>query len=288
MLPYKLLPTNWKGDLSNLLGEAESDLLITSPFVSRDGAKFLLQNLKSRARSTIRLRFITNLSPQNVCQGSTDPDALRSLVEEIRVSNMTHLPRLHAKVYIADTKCAIITSGNLTAGGLMRNHEYGVLTTDPATVSRVRENIEALEHLGARVDSAELEAYCAVARKVQDAFRGQMSSVQKRVRQQFNHEIRLAEDHLVRLRLRGSSPTKIFEDTILYLLKACGSLSTRELHPQIQALHPDLCDDAVDRVIDGQHFGKRWKHMVRTAQSHLKERGLVEIAENRWRLIKHE
>src|SRR5437773_5029622 len=100
MLPYKLLPTNWKGDLSSLLSEAKSDLLITSPFVSRDGAKFLLQNLRSSARSTVRLRFITNLSPQNVCQGATDPDALRSLVEEIRVSNMTHLPRLHAKVYI--------------------------------------------------------------------------------------------------------------------------------------------------------------------------------------------
>ena len=148
MLPYKLLPTNWKDDLSNLLGEAKSDLLITSPFVSRDGTKFLLQNLKSSARSNIRLRFITNLSPQNVCQGATDPDALRSLVEEIRVSNMTHLPRLHAKVYIADTKYAIITSGNLTAGGLMRNHWSGVLTTDPATVSRVRADIEGLEHLG--------------------------------------------------------------------------------------------------------------------------------------------
>jgi hypothetical protein len=86
----------------------------------------------------------------------------------------------------------------------------------------------------------------------------------------------------------GGSPTKIFEDTILYLLKAQGCLSTRDMHPQIQALHPDLCDDAVDRIIDGQHFGKRWKHMVRTAQSHLKGRDLVEIADNKWRLKPHE
>lgn len=284
MLPYKLLPINWKCDLSSLFSEAKTDLLISSPYVSRDGAEFLLQNLNRSARSSIRLRFITNLSPQNICQGSTDPDALRSITERIRSSNTTHLPRLHAKVYVADTKCAIITSGNLTAGGLMRNHEYGFLTTDSAIVASIREDIEALEHLGARVDSAELDTYCAVARKVKAAFRGQMSSVQKRVRQQFEHEFRVAEDHLVRLRLRGSSTTKIFEDTILYLLKALGPLSTRELHPQIQILHPDLCDDAVDRVIDRQHFGKRWKHMVRTAQSHVKERGLVEIIANKWRL----
>ncbi|MBI4474782.1 MAG: hypothetical protein HY646_19070 [Acidobacteria bacterium] len=288
MTSYKLLPHNWRGDLSSLLGEAVSDLLISSPFVSHEGTEFLLRNLGSSARSTIRLRFITNLSPQNVFQGATDPDALRSLTERIRASRMTHLPRLHAKVYIADTRCAIITSGNLTAGGLMRNHEYGVLTTDPTTVASVREDIEDLERLGARVDSAELEAYCAVTKRVQAAFRGQMSSVQKRARQQFEHEFRLAEDHLIRLRLRGSSPTKIFEDTILYLLKAHGPVSTRGLHPLIQALHPDLCDDAVDRVIDGQHFGKRWKHMVRTAQAHLKERDLIEITANKWRLKPHE
>ncbi|MEK9136691.1 MAG: hypothetical protein AAB393_06170, partial [Bacteroidota bacterium] len=94
----------------------------------------------------------------------------------------------------------------------------------PPTVARVREDIEALEVLGARVDAAELQTYCAVARRVQEAFRGQMASVQKRVRQQFERDFRVAEDHLVRLRLRGSSPTKIFEDTILYLLKAQGPL----------------------------------------------------------------
>lgn len=191
-------------------------------------------------------------------------------------------------MYIADTKCAIVSSGNLTGGGLDRNHEYGVLTTDPTIVARVREDIEALESLGVRVDSAELQAYCEVARSVRSAFQEQMSSVRKQLRQQFERDFRVAEDHLVRLRLRGSSPTKIFEDTILYLLKAQVCLSTRDLHPQIQALHPDLCDDAIDRVIDGQHFGKRWKHMVRTAQSHLKALNLVEIADNKWRLKPNE
>jgi hypothetical protein len=284
MQSLKLLRNNWKTDLSSLFGGAKHDLLVTSPFVSRDGTDFLFRQMADSVRSNIRFRLITNLSPQNVCQGSTDPEALRALAAQIRLSSVTHLPRLHAKVYIADTRRAIITSGNLTAGGLGRNYEYGVLTTDPRTVARVREDIEALELLGARVNSQELLAYCEVAQRVKEAFRGQMSSVQKRARRQFERDFQIAEDELIRLRLRGSSPTKIFEETILYLLKGQGPLSTRELHPQIQALHPDLCDDSVDRVIDGQHFGKRWKHMVRTAQSHLKERGLIEMVENRWSL----
>jgi hypothetical protein len=48
------------------------------------------------------------------------------------------------------------------------------------------------------------------------------------------------------------------------------------LHGYIHDIHPDICDDTLDRVIDGQHFGKLWKHRVRTAQAHLKEKGLIE------------
>jgi hypothetical protein len=287
MQSYSLLTTNWKRDLSTLFNSAECDLLVSSPFVSKEGTDFLLQHLSKKARSSIQFHFITNLSPQNICHGSTDPEALRSLAGRISMSTVTHLPQLHAKVYVADATSAIITSGNLTSGGLRRNHEYGILTTDRSIVARIREDLEALQLLGARVGSAELQAYCTVAGRVKAAFREQMTSVRKQVRQQFERELQVAEDHLVRLRLRGSSPTKIYEDTILYLLKAHGPLSTQELHPQIQALHPDLCDDAIDRVIDGQHYGKRWKHMVRTAQSHLKARHLVEIVNKKWRLKLH-
>jgi hypothetical protein len=57
-------------------------------------------------------------------------------------------------------------------------------------------------------------------------------------------------------------------------------MPTAELHPLIQRIHPDLCDDSVDRVIDGKHFGKKWKHAVRTAQQHLKKIGKVELRQN--------
>jgi hypothetical protein len=96
--------------------------------------------------------------------------------------------------------------------------------------------------------------------------------------------LRRAEDELVRYRLQGGSVTSVFERTTSYLLRRNGPLSTRELHPLIQQIHPDLCDDTVDRVIDGVHFGKRWKHWVRTAQHHLKSRGEIELHEGKWRL----
>jgi len=54
----------------------------------------------------------------------------------------------------------------------------------------------------------------------------------------------------------------------------------------IEAIHPDLCDNSVDRVIDGKRFGKKWKHAVRTAQQQLKKQGLVRLANDRWMITK--
>jgi hypothetical protein len=76
----------------------------------------------------------------------------------------------------------------------------------------------------------------------------------------------------------------VFAKTILYLLTHYGPLSTDQLHPKIKAINPDLCDDTIDRVIDGKSFGKKWKHAVRSAQQQLKKRGLVKLEGEHWRL----
>lgn len=75
--------------------------------------------------------------------------------------------------------------------------------------------------------------------------------------------------------MQGRSVNGVFADTILYLLSRF-QMTTVELHEHIKEIHPDLCDDAIDRVIDGQRFGKLWKHQVRNAQQHLRRRGLVD------------
>ncbi|RKY39994.1 MAG: hypothetical protein DRP75_00335 [Candidatus Omnitrophota bacterium] len=84
---------------------------------------------------------------------------------------------------------------------------------------------------------------------------------------------------------RRKNTNAIFSKTILDLLKERGPLSTEQIHPLIQAIHPDICDDSIDRVIDGQHFGKKWKHLVRGAQQSLKRRGLIFLKNNKWHLV---
>lgn len=85
-------------------------------------------------------------------------------------------------------------------------------------------------------------------------------------------------------RSRPTSESQIFASTILHLLAPDRRMTTREIHPLVKALHPDICDDDVDRVIDGVHFGKRWKHMVRNAQQYLKRAGRIAHDGRYWRL----
>jgi hypothetical protein len=49
-------------------------------------------------------------------------------------------------------------------------------------------------------------------------------------------------------------------------------------------MHPDLCDDKLDRVIGGVNFGKKWKHLVRSAQQALKREGCIALDGSKWRL----
>jgi hypothetical protein len=192
------------------------------------------------------------------------------------------LPRLHAKVYSADGQRAIVTSGNLTAGGLESNHECGVLLTDHAAVREVEESIRAYARLGARVDGATLDAVCDVTDDIRSAYREQIASATRATTRRLAAVLGQAHDTLIRARLAGGPTHGVFARTIEHLLRRHGPLSTQAMHPMIQQLHPDLCDDTVDRVIDGKRFGRKWKHAVRTAQQNLKKRGLIAQQDDKW------
>jgi len=234
------------------------------------------------------LTFLTDLSPVNVCQGSTDPRALESLSATGPTVRIRHLPRLHAKVYLGDTDRAIIGSGNLTSGGLALNYEYAVEILARSTVQAVRRDILAYSKLGVDIPMPRLCQYCEIANQAREAFRRKQAATRKSVERYFHSALREAEDELVRLRLAGGAMHTVFAGTILYLLRAHGPLSTRELHPLIERIHPELCDNTVDRVIDGKRFGKKWKHAARTAQQQLKKKILVRLVRGRWRLVNAE
>jgi hypothetical protein len=285
MSELTLLRRNWKQRLEELVGSARENLLIVAPFITRPGVETVRSSLTDALKTQGKIEVITCLDVISICQGTCDPFALRSLLGVAHGASLTHLPRLHAKVYIADDRVAIITSGNLTGGGLFTNFEYGIELSEPAVIEQVRTDLREYAGLGARLGDEQLTSFCEASRLVREAFRNQISSVAEAFRSEFEIRSREAEDQLVRLRLGGGACHTVFAKTIVYLLKRHGPLSTVQLHPLIQTIHPDLCDDTVDRIIDGERFGKKWKHAARTAQQKLKKNQQIELREGRWFLI---
>jgi len=279
-----VLQRSWHRELAELVQSAESRLLIAAPFISKEGSSLITRHLANETRRSGCVELMTDLWPSHVCDGSLELAAVTAICEAATRSTLWHVPRLHAKVYVADGKRAILTSGNLTAGAFDRNVEYGLQIADRALVNAIVNHFQDFQATGTRVAITELIKYGEAAKRVRDTFVKQQHALDARLRKAFDDALGTAEDELIRLRLAGGAVHTVFARTIRYLLGKYGPLPTTRLHEGVQHLHPDLCDDSIDRVIDGRRFGKKWKHAVRTAQQQLKRSGEVTYADAIWRL----
>jgi hypothetical protein len=283
-LPVDLIKSPWQESFLDLVSVAQHDLLLVSPFVKLQATDLILSNLQRRGVDrAIRLAMITNLRPESLLNGSTDVEALSSLGKSLPRFELVHLPSLHAKVYVADDRLAVVTSANLTRPGIAGNLEYGASFSDASVVREIRRDLQGYAQLGARVDTDEIEVMLRETAELKQAFLRAERSIQAGARRAFREKLEAAHVRLLRQRAKGKTTHAILSDTILFLL-ARGPLRTTELHPLIQQMHPDICDDSIERVIGGVHFGKRWKHYVRTAQQFLKRTGRISYDGERWHL----
>ncbi len=279
-----LLRSPWIGGFQKLLSLADEDLIIACPFVKRFATDCIIAEIGGREiRESLRLLLITDLRPESTLSGAMDLEALGELGSEVPGFVLTHLPSTHAKVYIADRKMAIVTSGNLTEPGLSGNVEYGIALSESGIVSEIRSDIESYAKLGATVPAKDVAALSEEMQELRKLFQRAEKSIRAQARRAFREKLESTHLKLLRYRATGKTTHAIFADTIRFLL-AKGPLRTEELHPLVQLLQPDLCDDSVDRVIDGVHFGKKWKHHVRNAQQSLKRNGEIRFDGSRWHL----
>ncbi len=250
--------------------------MICSPYITGGPVKKLIAAVESKGiQDTLAVTVLTNLSISNLMQGATDAGALLLLTERIARVTLVYLPRIHAKVYVSNGSQAIVTSANFTDGGAFANLEYGVQIDDLGRVRAIEQDISHYGQLGSRVEAVRLASLHNQIEPLRQAVQEEQKALSQKLRTLTAELRQNAEDDLLRARVQHRSLNAIFSDTILYLL-ASNNLSTAELHNKIRDIHPDLCDDTLDRVIDGQHFGKLWKHQVRGAQVTLRRRGLVD------------
>lgn len=280
----ELLVSPWSSTFFDLISSATESLFIASPFLSGPPLNRIAEIINASPTSNAHVEIVTNLAVDNLLSGSLDVAALLRFKKAVQSSTVIYLPGLHAKVYIADTQAAIVTSGNLTNNGLSGNHEYGVLLRCPEVVSKVRTDLTQYAALGNRISLDTLEAISEAAQELKLIRRQSDRSVNAKLKAAFKRKTEAARLELLKARAHGKSTHRIFCDTILYLLERKGPLRTNELHPLIKQVHPDLCDDTIDCVIGDVHFGKKWKHHVRGAQVSLRRQGFVKYDGSRWSL----
>lgn len=273
----------WLDTFELFVQEIRESALIASPFITSQPLKLLSSRLTLGKWPTIEI--LTSLAADNLLDGSTDASALAAFTREVPSTIVRHLPGLHAKVYIADDKLAIVTSSNLTVAGLKHNYEFGVLLRDKQAVQSISSDLRAYADLGSLISSAELDDLGHISQDLQKRQNELLRSAKAQLRREFQSRVEAARETLRRLRAKlGESTNSIFSRTIVYLL-GHGPLSTGELHPLIQQIHSDICDDSIDRVINGVRFGRRWKHLVRGAQVTLRRQGLIRFDGRKWHLV---
>ena len=280
----EFLQSPWATQFDFLVDHARSSLVICSPYIGRGPCNRIISIRSSIERTTqAHVLLLTDLSRDTLLSGATDVSAICDMADTFRQMEIRFLPSIHAKVYIADDKLAVISSANMTNGGLLNNFEYGVKVSDRNLVRRIRLDITEYAALGTRIDRSKLKLLSQISSDLNRLRAEAEKSIRNRLRTEFKHRLRNLDEEIIRARAAGRTPHAIFADAILYLL-ARKPMSTADLHRLVQRIHPDLCDDTVDRVIDGKHFGKKWKHAVRTAQQHLKRNGQTELKDGVWHL----
>lgn len=138
MSNVELLTSPWADRLVALAREASEHIRVCSPFVNRAGVRVLLDAAAPR----VELQLLSKFNAAHFAGGFSDTAAFRAILA--RGGQVRNCQRLHAKVYLFDAQCAVVTSGNLTGGGLRANYEYGVLLREPELVETVARDFRRL------------------------------------------------------------------------------------------------------------------------------------------------
>ena len=279
----KLYPSPVRAGLLEVLSRSRYELLLASPYVKTNEMDWLLCQLSKRKVQLRRIRLVTDIRSENVLSGSLDLEALELLIDSAPNAQVINLPRLHAKVYIADTSFALVTSANLTRPGLESNYEYGVGLDEPDDVKVVRDDLETYSRLGGPVSRVVVSTLRAAADEVRPEYEAVKAEAVKKLRLKVGKALEIAETRFLQAHVGDRTAHSLFADAIRYCLSKRPA-STRDLHEQVRMLLPDLCDDSRDLVINGQHFGKKWKHVVRTAQVFLRRKGVIKLIGKEWHL----
>lgn len=234
--------------IADIILATQKNLLVATPYIKLSEAEWIINLIMGNRPSLagVQATVLTDIRSNSVLDGSLDVEALLALSTRCFARVVT-LPRLHAKVYVADSRLALVTSANLTPSGLDGNIEYGICIDIPEYVAGVRADFEAYSRVGNALAPSVLSHLTSVAREVRKSYRAVQSTAQRSLKQEFNRELRKADRVFLEAQVGSRTASSLFSEAILYILSA-SPMAIRKLHPQVQRLLPDLCNDEVELI----------------------------------------
>lgn len=149
---FKIVETGWKREFAEALQADGSALRIVCPFIKAKALESLLPP------PATPIQVITRFDLADFADRVSDGGALRKLLDA--GARVRGVKKLHAKLYIFGSTRAIVTSANLTASALGRNHEFGIVSSDGSAVARCLSYFEKLwERAGEDLQTEQLDAW---------------------------------------------------------------------------------------------------------------------------------
>ena len=142
-MSYRLVELGWNKEVSEALKRDADELRVVCPFIKMGALERLI------CRHPKSLKVVTRFNLNDFAAGVSDIAALRRILGA--GGHVRGIRHLHSKLYIFGSKRAVLTSANLTAAGLDRNHEFGAVIDDKSGITTCRTYFERLWN-GARTD----------------------------------------------------------------------------------------------------------------------------------------
>jgi len=133
--------------LCRMLEDAKFEIVIVSPWIKRQTWNRIKGPLRKFTRRGGKLSVFMRGSEVDYSLGLSDN--LQGEISNLGGETIL-VALLHAKIYMADQKVAIITSANLTKGGTASNYEGGIWVNDPIVLRDICEFIDDIRRIGAR------------------------------------------------------------------------------------------------------------------------------------------
>jgi HKD family nuclease len=264
----KLLKSPFEREFRAALSQARKEVVFSSPYINDSGASVFVESIRKTTCKNIRI--LTNLSARNIIDNVTQPQALLKICDIFEDTTISSLERLHAKVYIVDNLFAVITSANLTNGGLRSNFEYGVIFDEAVTIKKIKKDVLDYASLGHVFDKDLLSKIHEESKKIEKIQAKKDSQRNDSDLKKLLTGHQKVESILTTRYEDTETRHSIFTKTIMFLLQKYKQLTTHELYDFVKEIHPEMCDDEIE-----YHNEKRWKIEVRQALFFWRRKGMV-------------